>query len=137
MLLSAPMLWLVVAYLGAIAALFVSAFWTIDSFTGDVVHSYGTGNLHTLVTESLYRTVTFRTVGVAVLVTVIDAVIAFPLAFYMSVVARRRARGLLVVAVLTPLWASYLVKAYAWRTAAVTGRPAELADRWAHARATA
>ncbi len=116
LLLSAPMLWLVVAYLGAIAVLLVSAFWSIDTFTGDVVHSYGTGNLHTLVTESLYRTVTFRTIGVAFLVTAIDAVLAFPLAFFMSVVAGRRSRGLLVVAVLTPLWASYLVKAYAWRT---------------------
>jgi putative spermidine/putrescine transport system permease protein len=110
------MLWLVVAYLGAIAVLLVSAFWSIDTFTGDVVHTYGTGNLHTVVTEKLYRTVTVRTIGVAVAVTVIDALLAFPLAFYMSVIAGRRARGLLVVAVLTPLWASYLVKAYAWRS---------------------
>jgi putative spermidine/putrescine transport system permease protein len=80
------------------------------------VHTYGTGNLHTLVTESVYRTVTVRTVGVALLVTAVDALLAFPLAFFMSVIAGRRGRGLLVVAVLTPLWASYLVKAYAWRT---------------------
>ncbi len=116
LLLSAPMLWLAVAYLGAIAVLLVSAFWSIDSFTGDVVHTYGTGNLHTLVTESLYRTVAIRTIGIALLVTLVDAVIAFPIAFYMSVLAGPRLRGFLVVAVLTPLWASYLVKAYAWRT---------------------
>jgi putative spermidine/putrescine transport system permease protein len=116
LLLSAPMLWLVVAYLGSIAVLLVSALWTTDSFTGNVIRSYTTDNLRTVFTESLYRTVAFRTIGVALLVTLVDALIAFPMAFYMSKVASRRARRLLVVAVLTPLWASYLVKAYAWRT---------------------
>jgi putative spermidine/putrescine transport system permease protein len=116
LLLSAPLLWLVVAYLGAIGAMFVSAFWSVDSFTGNTIHTFTTGNLHSLVSEPLYRTVGIRTVGVAVAVTVIDAAIAFPVAFYMSVVASPRTRRVLVVAVLTPLWASYLVKAYAWRT---------------------
>jgi putative spermidine/putrescine transport system permease protein len=116
LLLGPPMLWLIVAYLGAIAALLVSALWTTDSFTGNVVHTYGTGNLHDVFTQTLYRTVAFRTIGIALLVTVIDAVIAFPMAFYMSVVASPRMRRVLVVAVLTPLWASYLVKAYAWRS---------------------
>ncbi len=116
MLLTPPLLWLVVAYLGAIVAMLVSALWSVDSFTGNVVHSYTTGNLNAVATEPLYRTVALRTIGVALLVTVIDAVVAFPMAFYMSMVAGRRTRRLLVVAVLTPLWASYLVKAYAWRT---------------------
>jgi putative spermidine/putrescine transport system permease protein len=116
LLLSAPMLWLVVAYLGAIAAMLLSAFWSVDSFTGSVVKQYSTDNFHTLVTDSVYRTVALRTIGVALLVTVIDAVIAFPIAFYMSLVAGPRLRRALVIAVLTPLWASYLVKAYAWRT---------------------
>ena len=115
LLLAPPLLWLVVAYLGAIAVLLLSAFWTTDTFTGNVVHTYTTANLHELVSDPLYRTVAFRTVGIALLVTVIDAVIALPVAFYMSVVASPRLRPLLVVAVLTPLWASYLVKAYAWR----------------------
>jgi putative spermidine/putrescine transport system permease protein len=116
LLLAPPALWLVVAYLGAIVAMLVSAFWSIDSFTGNVVHTYTSANLHDVVTEPLYRTVALRTIGIAVAVTLIDAVVAFPMAFYMSVVAGRRTRRLLVVAVLTPLWASYLVKAYAWRT---------------------
>ena len=116
LLLSAPMLWLVVAYLGVIAALLLSAFWSVDSFTGAVVKNYSTTNFHTLLTESVYRVVALRTIGVALLVTVIDALIAFPVAFFMSVVAGSRARRALVIAVLTPLWASYLVKAYAWRT---------------------
>ena len=115
LLLGAPMLWLVVAYLGSLGVLFASAFWTTDSFTGAVVHSYSFDNLRDVYTQSLYRTVAVRTISVALLVTVLDALIAFPMAFYMSKVARRGIRQLLVVAVLTPLWASYLVKAYAWR----------------------
>jgi putative spermidine/putrescine transport system permease protein len=116
LLLGPPLLWLVVAYLGAIGVLLVSAFWTTDSFTGNVVHSYGTGNLHDVVTDPLYRTVAIRTIVVALSVTVIDAVVAFPIAFYMSLIASPRLRRFMVVAVLTPLWASYLVKAYAWRS---------------------
>ncbi|HEY7045784.1 MAG TPA: ABC transporter permease [Jatrophihabitantaceae bacterium] len=116
LLLSAPMLWLGVAYLGSLVVLLVSALWTTDSFTGNVIHTYTTDNLRTVFTESLYRTVAFRTILVALLVTIVDAVIAFPMAFYMSKVASRRTSRILVVAVLTPLWASYLVKAYAWRT---------------------
>jgi putative spermidine/putrescine transport system permease protein len=116
LLLIPPLGWLVVVYLGSIGAMFVSAFWTVDSFTENVIHQFSTVNFHTVFTESIYRKVTLRTVGVAFAVTVIDILIAFPLAFYMSVIASRRLRNLLVVAVLTPLWASYLVKAFAWRT---------------------
>jgi putative spermidine/putrescine transport system permease protein len=115
-LLGPPMVWLVVVYLGAIAALLVSSFWSVDSFTENVVHTYTTANFHTVASEPIYRTVAFRTIVVALSVTVIDAIIAFPMAFYMSLVAGPRLRRALVVAVLTPLWASYLVKAYAWRT---------------------
>jgi putative spermidine/putrescine transport system permease protein len=106
---------LVVAYLGSIAVLLVSAFWTTDTFTGNLIKTFSTGNLHSVFTDALYRRVALRTVSVAFMVTVIDALIAFPMAFYMSKVARPRFAQLLVVLVLTPLWASYLVKAYAWR----------------------
>jgi putative spermidine/putrescine transport system permease protein len=116
LLLSAPLAWLIIAYLGAIATMLVSSFGTIDSFTGKTVHSFTTDNLHSLVTDSVYRTVGLRTIGVALAVTVIDAIVAFPIAFYMSMIASTRMRRAMVVAVLTPLWASYLVKAYAWRT---------------------
>jgi putative spermidine/putrescine transport system permease protein len=115
LVLGPPMLWLVVAYLGAIAALLVSSLWSTDTFTDQVVHTYGLGNLRTAFTDATFRAVTVRTLTIALLVTVVDALIAFPMAFYMSVVASPRARRLLVVLVLTPLWASYLVKAYAWR----------------------
>jgi len=68
-----------------------------------------------VLTGSLYQTVTLRTVGVALLVTVVDILIALPIAFFMAKVASTRLQRILVIAVLMPLWASYLVKAYAWR----------------------
>ena len=114
-LLVPPLGWLVVAYLGSLAVLLVSAFWTRSSFTGAVLHEFTTDNVVRVVTDELFRAVTLRTVGVALLVTVICAVLAVPLALYMAKVATPRMRLVLVVAVTTPLWASYLVKAYAWR----------------------
>jgi putative spermidine/putrescine transport system permease protein len=115
LLLSGPMGWLVVAYLGSLAVLFVAAFWRLDPFTSQIVHSYGTSNFETLWNVDVYRTIALRTIGMAALVTVTDAILAFPIAFFMAKVASPRMRGLLVVAVLMPLWASYLVKVYAWR----------------------
>ncbi|MFI2641842.1 ABC transporter permease [Streptomyces sp. NPDC018610] len=115
LLLAAPLLWLAVLYLGSLGVLFVSAFWTTDSFTSAVVRVWSADNFHALLTTPVYRQVIVRSVGVALAVTVLCAVIAFPLAFYTARVARPRWRPLLVVAILTPLWASYLVKVYAWR----------------------
>jgi putative spermidine/putrescine transport system permease protein len=116
LLLVLPLLVLVVVYLGALAVLLLSALWSTDVFTGNIVHTATLDNLREVVTNATYRAVTIRTVGVAATVTVICAVLAFPMAFYMAKVASPRARKVLVVAVLTPLWASYLVKAYAWRS---------------------
>lgn len=116
LLLAAPLTWLVLVYVVALAALLVSALWTVDSFTGEINRGLTFDNLKEITTESLYRTVTMRTVGVAALVTVIDILIALPIAFYMAKLASRRTQRILVIAVLTPLWASYLVKAFAWRS---------------------
>lgn len=116
LLLSAPLLWLGLVYVAALAALLVTAFWTTDSFTGEVRTEFTLDNIVAVVTGSLYQTVTLRTLGIAVLVTVIDIAIALPIAFFMAKVASPRLRYALVVAVLMPLWASYLVKAYAWRS---------------------
>ena len=115
LLLGAPMLWLGVAYLGALAALFITAFWTQNRFTGLIERNWTLDNFRTLFTVDVYQTITLRTIGVALLVTVIDAVVAFPIAFYMAKVAGPGLHRFLLVAVLMPLWASYLVKAYAWR----------------------
>ena len=116
LLLSAPLFWLGLVYIAALAALLVTALWTVDSFTGQISQTWTLDNIIAVVTGSLYQTVTLRTVGVAVLVTIVDIVIALPIAFYMAKVACPNAQRLLVIAVLMPLWASYLVKAYAWRS---------------------
>ena len=114
-LLLPPMLWLGVAYLGALAALLITAFWSQDDFTGQIQRIWTLDNFRELFTVPVYRTITVRTLSIAALVTVVDALLALPIALYMAKVASPRAQRLLVIAVLMPLWASYLVKAYAWR----------------------
>jgi putative spermidine/putrescine transport system permease protein len=109
------MLWLGVAYLGALAALFLTSLWGQNSFTGEIERTWTLDNFRDLFTLEVYRTITLRTLLIAALVTVVDAALAFPIAFYMAKIAPARIRQLLVIAVLMPLWASYLVKAYAWR----------------------
>jgi putative spermidine/putrescine transport system permease protein len=115
LLLAPPLSWLLLAYLGSLAVLFLAAFWRLDPFTSQVVHDYGFQNFRQLWESDVYRAITQRTVLIAAAVTVTDAVLAFPIALYMAKVASPRTRNLLVVAILLPLWASYLVKVYAWR----------------------
>ena len=115
LLLTPPMLWLGVAYLAALGALFITSLWGQNDFTGQIERVWTFDNYRQLWEVPVYRTIAFRTIGIAALVTVIDAVLAFPIALYMAKVASARVQRLLVIAVLMPLWASYLVKAYAWR----------------------
>jgi putative spermidine/putrescine transport system permease protein len=114
-LLSAPLGWLLIAYIGALALLFVSAFWRLDPFSGDIVTEPTLQNFEELLTTDIYRTVALRTIGIAALVTVTDIILAFPIAYFMARVASPRTRALLVVSILLPLWSGYLVKVYAWR----------------------
>jgi putative spermidine/putrescine transport system permease protein len=114
-MLSAPLSWLVVLYLGSLAVMLIAAFWSVDALSGELTRSYSFDNFQTLLDDKVYRVVAQRTVLIALLVTVTDALLAFPIAFYMAKVASPRAKGLLIVAVLMPLWSFYLVKAYAWR----------------------
>ena len=115
-LLTTPVLWLVVAYLGALAMLLVTAFFTIDSFTGNVIQQFNLGNFHDMLTDAAYKNVVLRTLGIAISVTILCTVLAIPMAIYMAKIARPHSQKILVALVLTPLWASYLVKIYAWRT---------------------
>jgi putative spermidine/putrescine transport system permease protein len=115
-LLTPPVGWMVAVYIVALAALLVTAFFSTDPFTGDVVRTWGLGNLKRLVTAGLYRAVTARTVLIALAVTVIDLLIALPVGFYMSKIASPKAERRLLIAFMAPLWASYLVKVYAWRS---------------------
>ena len=116
-LLAGPLGWLVIVYLGSLFILLLNAFWEKDSFTGNVEpFAWSLDAFEQLFSNDVYRTITIRTVGMAALVTLTDALLAFPIAYYLARVASPRARGALVVAVLMPLWAAYLVKVYAWRT---------------------
>ena len=114
-LLLPPLGWMVVLYLASLALLFVYAFWSLDSFTGKVVHTWSLTNFREIVNNATYRTIAVRTIGIASLVTLTDALIAFPFAYYMARLASRRTRTLLFVLVLLPLWSSYLARIYAWR----------------------
>jgi putative spermidine/putrescine transport system permease protein len=115
LLLAGPLGWLVVIYLGSLVVLLAAAFWRIDELSGAVHHGFSLANLRSIGSEHLYRAVTLRTVLTAASVTVADAVVAFPVAFYMAKVASKRTRNVVAVSILLPLWASYLVKVYAWR----------------------
>jgi putative spermidine/putrescine transport system permease protein len=115
-LLAGPVGWLVIGYLGSLAVLLVAAFWTVNPLSGEVVRGFSLENFELLYNEPVYRSIIGRTVLIAALVTITDAVLAFPIAFYMAKLASRRGKAILVVAVLLPLWSSYLVKVYSWRT---------------------
>ncbi len=115
-LLSGPLGWLVILYLGSLAVLLLAAFWSVDALSGELIKGFTFDNYKELWNTDVYRTVAFRTIGIASAVTVTDALLAFPIAFYMAKIASPRARGFLVVAVLMPLWSFYLVKVYAWQT---------------------
>jgi putative spermidine/putrescine transport system permease protein len=115
-LLAGPVGWLVIGYLGSLALLLVAAFWSVDPLSGLTVKSFTLENFEALFNEPVYRTIVWRTIRTALLVTITDAIIAFPIAFYMAKLASRRGKALLVIGILLPLWSSYLVKVYAWRT---------------------
>jgi putative spermidine/putrescine transport system permease protein len=114
-LLGAPMLWLIVIYLGSLAALFLTAFWTVDGFTSALVRTFTLDNFIEVFTTPAYLQVIARTLGIAISVTALCLVLAVPLGFFMSHVVRPRWQALFIAMVLVPLWASYLVKVYAWR----------------------
>ena len=116
LLLAAPLGWLVVAYLGALGVMLFNGLWRFDLGLQIVIEDISGENFRELLTSETYWTITLRTVGMAFAVTVTCAVLAFPIAFTMAKVATARQRRILLVAVLLPLWASYVVKVYAWRT---------------------
>ena len=114
LLLALPIGALGIIYFGSLVVLFLNAFWSRDPFTGQVVREFTLANFQKL-GSPLFITVVLRTLGMAAAVTITCAVVAFPIAYYMARIATPARRGLLVVAVLMPLWASYLIKAYSWR----------------------
>ena len=114
-LLAGPVGWLVVGYLGSLVLLLIASLWSVNAVSGELVKNLSFEIFETLFDEPVYRTIVVRTVAIAALVTVTDAIVAFPVAFYMAKVASSRGKAILVVAVLIPLWSSYLVKVLSWR----------------------
>src|SRR3954452_17980363 len=115
LLLALPAIAFLLVYLGALVALFISAFWQVDAFTGKVVHVWTTENFHSLIHDQVYRRIALRTIGMAAAVTATDVVLAFPFAFFMARVAPPLMRTLLFVPVRLHLSTSYLVRLYPWR----------------------
>jgi putative spermidine/putrescine transport system permease protein len=113
-LLTPPLAWFLVIYLSSLAVLLVTAFWGLNEFTGNVVKTWSLDNFKTIFGDPAYRAIIFRTIYMAAGVTVVDAVIAFPFAYFMARVASLRTQRVLFVAVLIPLWASYIARIYAW-----------------------
>jgi putative spermidine/putrescine transport system permease protein len=113
-LLTPPLAWFVVVYLAALVVLLITAFWQINPFTTNIERVWTLSNFTQILSSSAYRGVILRTVGMAAAVTIVDAIAAFPFAYFMARIASRRARTALFVAILLPLWASYLAKVYSW-----------------------
>src|ERR1700674_2660832 len=113
LLLTPPMAWFVLVYFASLVLLLITAFWSIDPFTTQIVQVWNTNNFRIILTEPTYRAIIGRTVLIAALVTITDAVLAFPFAYFMARVASRRVATFLFAAVLLPLWASYIARVYA------------------------
>ena len=113
-LLTPPLAWFVLLYLAALVVLLITAFWQINPFTTNIERTWSLTNLTTIFTNSAYLRIIGRTVAMAAAVTVADALVAFPFAYYMARLASNRGRQLLFTAVLLPLWASYIARVYAW-----------------------
>ncbi|HUJ55143.1 MAG TPA: ABC transporter permease [Gaiellaceae bacterium] len=116
-LLTPPLAAFLLVYLGSLAVLFISSFWTVNSFTTAIEHHWTLANYRLIFsTAQPYLHIAALTLEIAAAVTLTDAILAFPLAFFMARVAGRRTRAALFVMTLLPLWSSYLVRVYAWQT---------------------
>jgi putative spermidine/putrescine transport system permease protein len=114
LLFSLPLVYMGVVYVGSLFALMVNSFFRLDDFSGRVVREFTLANYRALL-QPANLDIVRRTAGMAFAVTVADALLAFPLAYYMARYASPRTRALLYLAVILPLWSSYLVRVYAWR----------------------
>jgi len=116
LLLSPVLIWMLVIFLGSLGLLLITSFWRQDSVTGAMVQNWSLTNYQFLVQVDVYRTIAIRTVGIALAVTLTDIVLAIPIAYYAARIASPRVRTFLLLSMVLPLWSSYLVRVYAWRT---------------------
>jgi putative spermidine/putrescine transport system permease protein len=115
LLLLPPMGWILVVYVAALGVLLLTSLWVEDELSGRILHTFTLDNFRQLFDDPTNRVITRNTLGMAIVVTITDALLAFPLAYYMVRMASPRMKALLFVGVLMPLWSSYLIKAYTWR----------------------
>jgi spermidine/putrescine transport system permease protein len=112
-LLAPPVVWMLIFYLIPLVILLVYAFWSVDYLT--VVREFTFENFRTIASNDLYPRVILRTIAIAAIVTLIDIALAFPIAYFLARKVTKH-RELLLMLVIFPLWSSYLVRAFAWRT---------------------
>jgi putative spermidine/putrescine transport system permease protein len=112
--LAPPLIYFLVVYLGSLFALMINSFYSLDDFTGLVVREFTLktyGQIFTPANREIFQ----RTATMAAIVTVADAIIAFPLAYFIAKFASPRLKTWLIIGVTLPLWSSYLVRVYAWK----------------------
>jgi putative spermidine/putrescine transport system permease protein len=114
-LLTPPLAWFLVIYIASLVVLLITAFWTVNQYTTNLERIWNVENFLQIIRTGAYHSIIGRTVLIAAGVTVADAIIAFPFAYYMARIASRRTRTILFVAILLPLWASYLAKILSWQ----------------------
>lgn len=114
LLLGPPLLYMLVVYLGSLFLLLINSFYYLEEFTGLIVREF-TLKTYAQIFEPANREIFFRTASMAAAVTVADALIAFPLAYYTAKFASPRLKTWIIIAVTIPLWSSYLVRVYAWK----------------------
>ena len=114
LLLGGPLAWIVVVYIGSLAALLLQSFYHLDDFSGTVVHEF-TLSTYAELAEPSNLQIILRTVTMAATVTLAASIVAFPIAYYAARFARGKWKALFYLAVMMPLWSSYLVKIYAWK----------------------
>ena len=114
LILSPPLAWFLVIYLASLVALLITAFFSTNDLTGNIIYQWTWSNFSQIFTQSVYHTIILRTLLMAIAVTLTDAVIALPFAFFIAKIASHRSRQVFLALVLLPLWASYLARVYAW-----------------------
>ena len=113
-LLVLPLAWFGIIYLGSLLSLLANSFYRLDDFSGQVVHEFGFKNFIEIFAPANLDVVV-RTVAMSLLVTIACALLGFPLALYMANQRGGSKKAILFVAVMVPLWSSYLVRLYAWK----------------------
>ncbi|GBF50003.1 ABC transporter permease [Leptospira ryugenii] len=115
LLLSPLLIWLGIVYIGSLFTLLIQSFFSVDSFSGVIKHEFTLETYYDLFKLSTNWDIFIRTSLMALSVTIMSAILAFPVAYYMAMYAGPKLRPILYLGIMLPLWSSYLVKVYAWK----------------------